>query len=242
MKPSLLPPRASSTGTTTHALHHASTRLHHPLTHPSPPLARAKTPPHTTHRARSSRPGERPHPSTIHSFHARVPVTLFRTHRHRWPATRRTRRPRSSPPRARDSSARSPPRSTSRVVVCGRAACEWARPVRDSIVWANSVTVTSRMRFTIRDSRARHTATPRRRHRMAESQWEHQAKFAGELFLGVSALVGAYLCFMCAHLRGERRARLARRAAAAARGGEAGTRDERARLVGGGAERGGGVV
>jgi hypothetical protein len=78
---------------------------------------------------------------------------------------------------------------------------------------------------------------------MAESQWEHQAKFAGELFLGVSALVGAYLCFMCAHLRGERRARLARRAAAAAaRGGEAGTRDERARLVGGMVERGGGVV
>ena len=129
-----------------------------------------------------------------------------------------------------------------RVASTGVHICDWARPVRDSIVWANSVTVTSRMRFTIRDSRARHTATPRRRHRMAESQWEHQAKFAGELFLGASALVGAYLCFMCAHLRGERRARLARRAAAAARGGEAGTRDERARLVGGGAERGGGVV
>jgi len=74
---------------------------------------------------------------------------------------------------------------------------------------------------------------------MAESQWEHQAKFAGELFLGTSALVGAYLCFMYAHLRNERRARLARRAAAAT---AAGTRDERARLVGGGAERGGGVV
>ena len=55
---------------------------------------------------------------------------------------------------------------------------------------------------------------------MAESQWEHQAKFAGELFLGMSALVGAYLCFMYAHLRNERRARAARRAAA--------TRDERA--------------
>ena len=75
---------------------------------------------------------------------------------------------------------------------------------------------------------------------MAESQWEHQAKFAGELFLGTSALVGAYLCFMCAHLRNERRARLARRAATATAG--TGTRDERARLVGGGAERGGGVV
>ena len=76
---------------------------------------------------------------------------------------------------------------------------------------------------------------------MAESQWEHQAKFAGELFVGMSALVGAYLCFMYAHLRHERRARAARRAAAT-RDERAVTRDERARLVGGGGERGGGVV
>ena len=76
---------------------------------------------------------------------------------------------------------------------------------------------------------------------MAESQWEHQAKFAGELFLGMSALVGAYLCFMYAHLRNERRARAARRAAAT-RDERSATRDERARLVGGGGERGGGVV
>ena len=57
----------------------------------------------------------------------------------------------------------------------------------------------------------------------------------------MSALVGAYLCFMYAHLRNERRARLARRAAAT-RDERAATRDERARLVGGGGERGGGVV
>ncbi len=57
----------------------------------------------------------------------------------------------------------------------------------------------------------------------------------------MSALVGAYLCFMYAHLRHERRARAARRAAAT-RDERAATRDERARLVGGGGERGGGVV
>ena len=64
----------------------------------------------------------------------------------------------------------------------------------------------------------------------------------------MSALVGAYLCFMYAHLRNERRARAARRAAAtrderaATRDERAATRDERARLVGGGGERGGAVV
>ena len=78
---------------------------------------------------------------------------------------------------------------------------------------------------------------------MAESQWEHQAKFAGELFLGMSALVGAYLCFMYAHLRNERA-----RARGATRGGDEGrTRGDegRTRAVGGwrrGERRWGGVM
>ena len=78
---------------------------------------------------------------------------------------------------------------------------------------------------------------------MAESQWEHQAKFAGELFLGMSALVGAYLCFMYAHLRNERRAR-ARARAAATRGRTRGD-EGRTRAVGGwrrGERRWGGVM
>ena len=112
--------------------------------------------------------------------------------------------------------------------------------VRDSFVWVNSVTaVPARPARARADLRARRHTTPRRWDSMAESQWEHQAKFAGELFLGMSALVGAYLC-LCTRIRNERRARGER--AAATRDERAATRDERARLVGGGGERGGGVV
>ena len=47
------------------------------------------------------------------------------------------------------------------------------------------------------------------RARMGEraSQWEHQAQFAGELFVGTSALVGGFLTFMYCHLRAQKRRR-----------------------------------
>ena len=58
------------------------------------------------------------------------------------------------------------------------------------------------------------TTTPRgasrdARARMGEraSQWEHQAQFAGELFVGTSALVGGFLTFMYCHLRAQKRRR-----------------------------------
>jgi hypothetical protein len=49
----------------------------------------------------------------------------------------------------------------------------------------------------------------RARARMGEraSQWEHQAQFAGELFVGTSALVGGFLTFMYCHLRAQKRRR-----------------------------------
>jgi len=39
------------------------------------------------------------------------------------------------------------------------------------------------------------------------SQWEHQAQFAGELFVGTSALVGGFLTFIYCHLRAQKRRR-----------------------------------
>lgn len=36
------------------------------------------------------------------------------------------------------------------------------------------------------------------------SQWEHQAKFAGELFMGMTALVTSFLVFMYCHLKARR--------------------------------------
>ena len=41
----------------------------------------------------------------------------------------------------------------------------------------------------------------------AESQWEHQARHAMDLFLGTMALVGSFLCWMAWHLRARRRRR-----------------------------------
>jgi len=57
----------------------------------------------------------------------------------------------------------------------------------------------TRLRRASRDARAR----------MGEraSQWEHQAQFAGELFVGTSALVGGFLTFMYCHLRAQKRRR-----------------------------------
>jgi len=37
-----------------------------------------------------------------------------------------------------------------------------------------------------------------------ESQWEHHAKFMGELFMGTMALVGAFLTYMYCHLKARR--------------------------------------
>jgi len=36
------------------------------------------------------------------------------------------------------------------------------------------------------------------------SQWEHQAQFAGELFMGMTALVTSFLVFMYCHLKARR--------------------------------------
>lgn len=245
-KPSLVAARRPSSITTARTHSHAPRRVdanHHPPTRPSPRIVRERNPPtHRDPRAFDRHPIIHPHPSTTND--GEFPVARARTHRRRWPATRRTRRHRSSPPRARDSSAHSPPRSTCvpRRASSSAEAIRGVSRVRDSFVWVNSVTaVPARPDRARADSRARRHTTPRRWDSMAESQWEHQAKFAGELFVGMSALVGAYLCFMYAHLRHERRARAARRAAAT-RDERAATRDERARLVGGGGERGGGVV
>ena len=60
--------------------------------------------------------------------------------------------------------------------------------------------VTTTLRGASRDARARGWAS-------ARVQWEHQAQFAGELFVGTSALVGGFLTFMYCHLRAQKRRR-----------------------------------
>ena len=143
-KPSLVAARRPSSITTARTHSRAPTRVdahHHPPTRPSPRLVRERNPPtQRDPRAFYRHPIIHPHPSTTND--GEFPVARARTHRRRWPATRRTRRHRSSPPRARDSSAHSPPRSTfsPRRASSSAEAIRGVSRVRDSFVWVNSVT------------------------------------------------------------------------------------------------------
>ena len=98
-----------------------------------------------------------------------------------------------------------------------RAACD-ATEAPTPIVTAARARFVSAFAAALMDSGATRrdvtTTTSRRvarraRARMGEraSQWEHQAQFAGELFVGTSALVGGFLTFMYCHLRAQKRRR-----------------------------------
>jgi hypothetical protein len=119
-----------------------------------------------------------------------VVLVLVATHRHTWLATPPWRRRLASPPLARGSSTPPPLRSWSSSIERAREQLRWC---------AASVVAEVDAR-----SRAPCVAKMAR-----ESQWEHQAKFAGELFMGTACLVGAFLTFMYCHLKARRDERLA---------------------------------